>query len=156
MASAFQYHRPRSVGEATAALALTGARPMGGGTDLLVALDEGFETADLVVDLRELPASQGIASLDDGSIRIGAATRIDDIAADPLIVDRYPALAQACGTVGTPALRQMGTIGENLCQRPHCWYLRRDVACLKNGGDTCPAVDGENQYHAILGAGPCY
>src|SRR3954471_3767262 len=50
----------------------------------------------------------------------------------------------------------MGTIGGNLCQRPRCWYLRRGVACLKNGGTDCPARDGENQYHAILEGGPCY
>jgi xanthine dehydrogenase YagS FAD-binding subunit len=50
----------------------------------------------------------------------------------------------------------MGTIGGNLCQRPRCWYLRRGIACLKNGGSACPARDGENQYHAILDAGPCY
>jgi xanthine dehydrogenase YagS FAD-binding subunit len=50
----------------------------------------------------------------------------------------------------------MGTIGGNLCQRPRCWYLRRGVSCFKSGGDSCPAKDGENQYHAILEGGPCY
>jgi xanthine dehydrogenase YagS FAD-binding subunit len=50
----------------------------------------------------------------------------------------------------------MGTIAGNLCQRPRCWYLRRGVACLKNGAGGCPAVEGESQYHAILDAGPCH
>lgn len=50
----------------------------------------------------------------------------------------------------------MGTIGGNLCQRPRCWYFRRQIPCLKNGGDRCPAKDGENQYLAILDGGPCY
>jgi xanthine dehydrogenase YagS FAD-binding subunit len=70
-------------------------------------------------------------------------------------VDTY-SLAEACDVVGTPALREMGTIGGNLCQRPRCWYLRRGISCYKSGGNACPAKDGENQYHAILDGGPCY
>jgi len=129
---------------------------MGGGTDLLVSLDEGFIAANLVVDLRRIPDGDTIARQRDGSVRIGGATRIHDIAHHPLIAGDYHVLAEACRAVGTPALRQMGTIGGNLCQRPRCWYLRRDVPCLKNGGTDCPARDGENQYHAILEGGPCY
>src|SRR3954469_1089172 len=105
---------------------------MGGGTDLLVALDEGFVRARSVVDLRHVANGSGISTLPDGAIRIGAETRIHTIAAHETIATRYRALADACGSVGTPALRQMGTIGGNLCQRPRCWYLRRDVPCLKN------------------------
>ena len=72
------------------------------------------------------------------------------------IAAQFPALAQACDVVGTPALRHMGTLGGNLCQRPRCWYFRRGISCLKSGGSSCPAKDGENQYLAILDAGPCY
>ena len=50
----------------------------------------------------------------------------------------------------------MGTLGGNLCQRPRCWYFRRDISCHKSGGSSCPAVDGQNQYLAILDGGPCY
>jgi xanthine dehydrogenase YagS FAD-binding subunit len=129
---------------------------MGGGTDLLVSLDEGFVRASTVVDLRRIPDGSGISTLGDGSIRIGAETPVHDVARHAMISSRFTALAQACEVVGTPALRHMGTIGGNLCQRPRCWYLRRDVPCLKNGGTDCPAKDGENQYHAILDGGPCY
>ena len=129
---------------------------MGGGTDLLVSLDEGFISADSIVDLRRIPDGDGITTLADGSLRIGAATRVHDVATHPLITSKYGALAEACAAVGSPALREMGTIGGNLCQRPRCWYLRRDVSCLKSGGTGCPAKDGENQYHAILEGGPCY
>ncbi len=73
-----------------------------------------------------------------------------------MVLTQFPALAQACESVGSPALRHMGTIGGNLCQRPRCWYFRRGVSCCKNGGGSCPAREGENQYLAILDGGPCY
>jgi xanthine dehydrogenase YagS FAD-binding subunit len=152
----FSYVRPGSAGEATKALAREGARPLGGGTDLLVSIDEGFQSAESLVDLRLVPGSDQITDLPDGGLRIGASTRIAWIATEQRIKTKYAALGQACDTVGTPALREMGTIGGNLCQRPRCWYLRRGVPCLKNGGTECPARDGENQYHAILDGGPCY
>ena len=129
---------------------------MGGGTDLLVSLDEGFVTASAVVDLRGLANAESIEALPDGSLRIGAAVRISDMAVHPLIRAGYRCLAEACEVVGTPALRDMGTIGGNLCQRPRCWYLRQGFSCYKSGGTSCPAKDGENQYHAILDGGPCY
>lgn len=129
---------------------------MGGGTDLLVSLDEGFVSATAVVDLRGIPSADTIATTADGGLRIGGAARIHDIAAHPVVRERYACLAEACDVVGTPALRDMGTIGGNLCQRPRCWYLRRGISCFKSGGDSCPAKEGENQYHAILDGGPCY
>ncbi|HET9425365.1 MAG TPA: FAD binding domain-containing protein [Gemmatimonadaceae bacterium] len=150
------YSRPASGTQAARELSAREALPMGGGTDLLVSLEEGFVTADTVVDLRAIPDSDAITTQPDGSIRIGASARIQDIASHRSISERYRALADACAAVGTPALREMGTIGGNLCQRPRCWYLRRGVSCFKSGGDSCPAREGENQYHAILEGGPCY
>ena len=110
----------------------------------------------MLVDLRTIPDSSGVRLLDNGSVWIGASTRVAELAADALIRERFPVLAQACDVVATPALRNMGTIGGNLCQRPRCWYFRRGISCLKNGGTACPAVDGENQYLAILENGPCH
>ena len=95
-------------------------------------------------------------SLEGGGLRVGASARVGDLARNALVGKQYPALAQACDAVGTPALRHMGTVGGNLCQRPRCWYFRRGISCLKNGGPSCPAVNGENQYLAILEGGPCY
>jgi xanthine dehydrogenase YagS FAD-binding subunit len=123
---------------------------------LLVAIDERLAAPSTLVDLRTIPGSADIASHRDGSVTIGAAARIADLAKDHLIMARFPALALACDVVGTPALRHMGTLGGNLCQRPRCWYFRRGISCLKSGGSSCPAKDGENQYLAILDAGPCY
>jgi xanthine dehydrogenase YagS FAD-binding subunit len=129
---------------------------MGGGTDLLVSLDEGFVHAAAVVDLRGIANVGTIETLGDGSVRIGGTARIHEIAHHADIRARFSCLAEACDVVGTPALREMGTIGGNLCQRPRCWYLRRGISCYKSGGNSCPAKEGENQYHAILDGGPCY
>jgi xanthine dehydrogenase YagS FAD-binding subunit len=153
---AFTYQRPASLQDAVATLAGKNAQAIGGGTDLLVCIAEGVSAPATVVDLRRVPGIDAIESEPDGGVRIGAAARVHDIAAHPVIRERFPALAEACDVVGTPALRQMGTIGGNLCQRPRCWYFRRAIPCLKNGGSTCPAKTGENQYHAILDGGPCY
>jgi len=156
MTSPFVYQRAASVEEALQRLAEPRTLPMGGGTDLLVTIDEGIYAPDVVVDLRGVPASDGVEAREDGSVRIGASARIEDLANHPLIRERYAALAQACSVVGTPALREMGTLGGNLCQRPRCWYFRRGISCHKNGGNSCPARDGENQYLAIVDGGPCF
>ena len=151
-----RYSRPVSAADAAVELAGPGSVPMGGGTDLLVSLEEGFVRATAVVDLRGVANADRFESLADGSLRIGGAVRIHDIATNTIVRERYACLAEACDVVGTPALREMGTLGGNLCQRPRCWYLRRGISCYKSGGDSCPARDGENQYHAILDGGPCY
>jgi len=130
--------------------------PLGGGTDLLVCIEEGISAPSTLVDLRFVDGGDEISWSASSGLRIGASTRLHDIAREPRMRDEFPALAEACEVVGSPALRNMGTLGGNLCQRPRCWYLRRGVPCLKNGGTTCHARDGENQHHAILDGGPCY
>ncbi|MGH7668414.1 MAG: FAD binding domain-containing protein [Gemmatimonadaceae bacterium] len=152
----FTYHRAASLADAADRLAREGAMPLGGGTDLLVAIEEGIAAPADLVDLRAIAGAAEIAMQPDGSLRIGGAARLHDLAAAPPVRDRWPALAQACEAVGSPTLRQMGTIGGNLCQRPRCWYFRQGIACYKNGGDSCPAVAGENQYLAIVNGGPCH
>lgn len=152
----FSYQRATTFSEAAQLLGRPNAQPLGGGTDLLVCIEEGIAAPSTLVDLRSIEGSDAIATLAGGGLRIGAAARVHEIATHPQVRQRFPALAQACDIVGSPALRHMGTIGGNLCQRPRCWYLRRGIPCLKNGGTSCPARDGENQYHAILDAGPCF
>jgi xanthine dehydrogenase YagS FAD-binding subunit len=152
----FRYVRPTSREDAVSALAEEQSQALGGGTDLMVLVEERVAAPSRVVDLRGIPDFDAIDALPDGGVRMAAGARIADIAAHPLIRARFPALAQACDAVAAPALRNMGTLGGNLCQRPRCWYFRRTIPCLKNGGVGCPAHDGENQYHAIIDGGPCW
>jgi len=152
----FLYRHATSTDDAAQQLGEPGAVPLGGGTDLLVTIAEELCEPDVVVDLRRIGDGDRIDGTDDGGVRIGAVARIADIARSPLVRERFAALAEACDAVATPALRNMATIGGNLCQRPRCWYFRRAIPCLKNGGPSCPAIEGENQYLAILDGGPCH
>jgi xanthine dehydrogenase YagS FAD-binding subunit len=83
-------------------------------------------------------------------------TTLAEVASNKQVLDNYPVLAQAAASVGSPQLRNQGTLAGNLCQRPRCWYFRGDFQCLRKGGDTCYAMQGENQYHAIFGGSACY
>ena len=152
----FTYLAPDTLDGTIAALSESGAVPMGGGTDLLVEVDEGLRDPTSVVDIRRVADMQGIRAMADGSLRIGAAVSLATLERDTTIVQSFPALAKSCAVAASSALRNMGTLGGNLCQRPRCWYFRRGVRCYKRGGDSCPAVEGENQYLGILGCGPCY
>ena len=152
----FAYIRARSKQEALDNLASQGAYVHAGGTDLLgCARDEVFEVEKLV-SISRLEELKGITYAHEGGIRIGALTSISEIAASAVIRESYPGLAQAASDVASPQLRNQGTLGGNLCQRPRCWYFRGDFHCAKKGGDMCYAVEGENRYHAIFGGDPCY
>jgi xanthine dehydrogenase YagS FAD-binding subunit len=154
----FTYVAPDGLTGTLAALEDRGAAALGGGTDLLIEIEEGLRAPlpTALVDVRHVPELQGIAQAPDGSLRIGAAVSLTTLERDATIRASFPVLAKACALAASSALRNMGTLGGNLCQRPRCWYFRRGVRCYKSGGDVCPAVDGENQHLAILGGGPCY
>ena len=148
----FGYARPADAGEASDRLR-NGARAMGGGTDLLTQLDRGILPSDEVVDLRALGLS-GIEHAGDG-VRIGATTSVADVERDLGIGERFAGLAQAAAAVGSPQLREMGTVGGNLCQQVRCWYFRHpDLQCWLRGGDTCYAQIGDHRKHG-LEAGDC-
>jgi len=154
--SSFTYQRPATLPDALGALRTPGARALGGGTDLLPCVDEGVVTLATAVDVRDLPELQGILVRADGSARIGAGVRLADLASHAGIRAAFPALAESAGAVGSPALRNMGTLGGNLGQRMRCWYFRRGVACFKNGGDRCAAYAGEHELHGIIPSGTCH
>jgi xanthine dehydrogenase YagS FAD-binding subunit len=121
---------------------------MGGGTDLIPQLDRGILPADEVVDLRTLGLS-GIEHTGEG-VRIGATTSVADVERDPGIGERFAGLRQAAAAVGSPQLREMGTVGGNLCQQVRCWYFRHpDLQCWLRGGETCYAQIGDHRKHGL-------
>jgi xanthine dehydrogenase YagS FAD-binding subunit len=89
-------------------------------------------------------------------MKIGALVTITEIAENPVIARKYTVLSEAANKIASPQLRNVGTLGGNLTQRPRCWYFRKDFHCIRKGGDLCYAVDGENKYHCIIGGGPCF
>jgi len=152
----FTYHRPTTLPEALVALDEPGSRAIGGGTDLLPCIEDGVVRLTRVVDVRALPGAADLTLHADGSARLGAGVRLSTLAEHAGLSARYPMLADAALAVGTPALRNMGTLGGNLGQRMRCWYFRGGVACFKNGGERCAAYAGEHEYHGILGDVSCH
>lgn len=153
MFPSFDYVQPKSLKSAITHLSEEGAVVHAGGTDLLGCLRERIFAIKKIVSISAVKELHGVAEGADGSLRIGALTTIRTVAEHPVIRNRFSGLAQAAAEVASPQLRNQGTIGGNLCQKPRCWYYRGDFNCLRKGGGTCFAVDGENQFHGIFGGG---
>lgn len=152
----FSHVRPTSLREAVKLLASSDSHVHAGGTDLLGCLRDGVFEAEKIVSITGIEGLRGITGMGDGSIRIGALTTLTEVATNSLIHQKYTVLAQAAAAAASPQLRNQGTIGGNLCQRPRCWYFRGDFHCLRKGGETCYAVNGENEFHCIFGGSGCY
>jgi xanthine dehydrogenase YagS FAD-binding subunit len=133
------------------------ARPIAGGQDLLTTMKDYITRPTRVVNLKSIRGLDKIESDGKGGLRIGALVTLTQLEEDTLVRKSFPGLAEAAHSVGTPQIRNLGTVGGNLCQRPRCWYFRlEEVVCLKKGGTECYAATGENKYHAIFGGGPSY
>ncbi|MFP4428500.1 MAG: FAD binding domain-containing protein [Desulfovermiculus sp.] len=157
MMPAFAYLRPKSLSAAISSLQGEDTYVLAGGSDLLGCLRDEIFTADKLVSLSGLKKElHGIAPTAEGGLSIGALTTLSEVAADERIRSRYPGLAQAASEVASPQLRNQGTLGGNLCQKPRCWYYRGDFHCLRKGGSRCFALGGEDQFHCILGGHSCY
>ncbi|MCS7223049.1 MAG: xanthine dehydrogenase family protein subunit M [Armatimonadetes bacterium] len=155
----FEYAKPSSV---KSVLSLLGrsfeqAKVLAGGVDLLGEMKEGIISPKRVVNLKGVKDLYRLDFSEKDGLTLGALVTLTQIESHPTIIARYRALAEGAHSVATPQIRNMSTIGGNLCQRPRCWYYRHhDINCLKKGGRLCFAYNGENKYHAILGGGPCY
>lgn len=156
MITGFSYLRAKSVKEAVSGLSQGNARVHAGGTDLLGCLRDQVFTTDMIVSISGLKELKGIRETPEGGLRIGALTTITEISESRIIRERYSALARAAAEVASPQLRNQGTLGGNLCQKPRCWYYRGEFHCLRKGGDRCYAITGENHYHCIFGGDGCY
>jgi xanthine dehydrogenase YagS FAD-binding subunit len=128
---------------------------VGGGSDLLGLVKEFIIKPDVLVNLKTIKGLDQV-SLAAGGANIGGLITLDSLGRHPLIRSQYTVLAEAAETVATPQIRNVGTLAGNVCQRPWCWYFRNGFPCLKNGGETCFSVIGENRFHAIFGGGPSY
>ncbi|MCZ6632396.1 MAG: xanthine dehydrogenase family protein subunit M [bacterium] len=154
----FEYVNPSNLEDVPGLLGRKRGRQsvvIAGGVDLLGELKDNLVAPKRLVNLKALPLKY-IRHGKDG-VSIGATTTLTEIVSDAKIASEYPALAQAAESVGSLQIRNVGTIGGNLCQRPRCWYYRNEeFDCLKKGGARCFAVDGNNKYNAIIGGGPSY
>jgi xanthine dehydrogenase YagS FAD-binding subunit len=162
----FTYLRPESLKQAATTLAKNGGSAiqaggtaiLGGGTDLLDLMKSEIATPERVLNLKALPEPElrQIAER-DGKLHVGALITLRELAESDLLKNRYPVLQEAAAAAASPQLRNAGTLGGNLCQRPRCWYFRDpEFPCLRKGGDTCFAVGGRNKFHCVVGGGPCY
>ncbi|HLJ92242.1 MAG TPA: xanthine dehydrogenase family protein subunit M [Gemmataceae bacterium] len=151
----FTYYRPKTTEEAVGLLdnRWGPAELLAGGTDLLDLQKEYVAQPDKVISLIGIDTLTGIKPGGNAAI-IGAMTKLAEIAEHPELRKLFPALTTAAGDIGGPQIRNMGTLGGNLCQRNRCWYFRDEhVHCLLKGGEKCFALDGENRYHAIFTQG---
>lgn len=154
----FTYFRPATAEQAVGLLDTKWGPTelLGGGTDLMDLLKEYIATPDKVISTAGIAGFSGIKT-DGGKVTIGAGTKLADIAENSDLRKSFPGLTTAAGDVGGPQIRNMGTLGGNLCQRNRCWYFRDEqVNCLLKSGKKCFATDGDNRYHAIFTQGhPC-
>jgi xanthine dehydrogenase YagS FAD-binding subunit len=162
---AFEWVSPTSVGEAVNLLKTApaakdldeAARPIAGGQDLLTTMKEYVTRPTRVVNLKGISGLDRIEGDGRKGLRIGALVTLAQLEESAEVRRDFPGLAEAAHSVATPQIRNLGTVGGNLCQRPRCWYYRLEEAvCLKKGGSECFAATGENKYNAILGGGPSY
>jgi xanthine dehydrogenase YagS FAD-binding subunit len=133
------------------------AKIVAGGTDLLDELKEGLITPKQLVNIKTNAALRGISYDAARGLRLGALATLSEVEEHPAVRKYFPLLAEAASVVASPQIRNVATVGGNLCQRPRCWYYRdQGLDCRRKGGPICYSVGGENQYHAIFGGAGCY
>jgi xanthine dehydrogenase YagS FAD-binding subunit len=151
----FTYYRPATAEQAVGLLDSKwgSTELLAGGTDLLDLQKEYVAQPEKIVSLGAIAELSGI-KVDGEAVTIGAGTKLAEIAENADLKKLFPGLTTPAGDIGGPQIRNMGTLGGNLCQRNRCWYFRDEhVLCLLKGGNKCFALDGENKYHAIFTQG---
>lgn len=160
----YELYEPTSVQQAVSLLNQFGAtgKAVGGGSDLIGGImkdwvqGKGQPLPAQIVDLTTVPDLKGIKAASDG-IHIGATTTLTEIVENEDVKKAFPVLVQAALSIASPLIRNFGTLGGNVNQRPRCWFYRgEDFNCYKKGGDFCYSVTGDNRYHAIIGGELCY
>jgi xanthine dehydrogenase YagS FAD-binding subunit len=160
----FELYEPQTIAEATQVLTQLGpkAKLLGGGSDLVGGImkdwvtGKGMPLPDALIDLTTIPGLDTISVSADGA-RIGTTSTLTDVAEHKDLQQKFPLLTQATLSIASPLIRNFGTLGGNINQRPRCWFFRGEgFNCYKKGGDFCFAVTGDNRYHAVIGGELCY
>ena len=160
----FELYEPKTVQEAVGLLTKLGAKAkvLAGGSDLVAGVMKdwvegpGMPLPDALIDVTTIPQLKGIRTSQTG-ITIGANTTLSEIVESQPITERFSLLSEATHSVASPLIRNYGTLGGNINQRPRCWFMRGpEFHCYKKGGDFCYSVGGDNRYHAIIGGELCY
>ncbi len=151
----FEYASPKTLKEALALLGAgwDDAAVLAGGTDLLSLMKDGVAAPKRVVNIKNIAELKGIKKTTAG-LRIGALATVDEVLTNALARASYPALTEAAQGVASPQIRNMGTFGGDLCQRPRCWFFRAGFGLIAKHEGKDLAVEGDNRYHAIFGGGP--
>jgi xanthine dehydrogenase YagS FAD-binding subunit len=154
---AFEYVSPSNK-EQVATLLGDDAAILAGGTDLLGLMKDDIVTPSRLVNIKEIEALRGISYRPGNGLRIGALVTIAELAQAKSELALYPAMVEAANEAASPQIRNLATIGGNMCQRPRCWYFRNGMGLLPvapNGKSML--VEGDNRYAAVLGNdGPAY
>ncbi|MFN7920664.1 MAG: FAD binding domain-containing protein [Bryobacteraceae bacterium] len=152
---AFEYASPGSLHEAFGLLGSSwaDANILAGGTDQISLMKDLIHTPKRVVNIKGIKELGGI-SKSGSNIRIGATVTLDDLMENALIRKELPSLATAAREVGSPQIRNMGTAGGDLCQRPRCWYFRNGFGLLAMHDGASLIDAGQNEFHAIFPKGP--
>jgi len=152
----FEHVNARTVEEAASILKSGTAAVIAGGTDILGTMR--FEILpdypEVLVNLKSITGLDYIKE-EAGMLKIGALAKLEDIAKSDIVRAKYTALAEAAHRTASPHIREMGTIGGNICQLTRCWYFRNPdnrFNCFRKGGKGCYAMLGDNRYHSIFGA----
>lgn len=150
----FEYANPKTVKEAVALLGSTwaDAAVLAGGTDLLSLMKDLVMSPKRVVNIKGIAELKGVAKTAAG-LRIGAAATVDELLSSALVRTAYPSLTEAARGISSPQIRNMGTVGGDLCQRPRCWYFRTGHGLLAMHNGRSLVVEGDGRYHAIFPAG---
>ncbi len=157
----FTHHNARSIDEAITLLTKYEgkAKLNAGGTELLGVLKERSlpDYPKAIINIKTITGLDYIKE-DETGLKIGALTKLAEVANSPTVKEKYKVLSEAAKSVATPLIRNMGTIGGNLAQDVRCWYYRYPhqiggpIMCLRKGGKICNALTGDNRYHSIFGA----
>lgn len=158
----FEWTNPTTLNEAVKLLNVPASdideapRPIAGGQDLLTTMKDYTSRPARIVNLKNIRGLNNI-TLNARGLTIGALVTLTELEEHAGVRKSFPGLSEAAHSIATPQIRNLGTVGGNLCQRPRCWYFRlEEVICLKKGGSECYAAKGENKYNAIIGGGPSY